>query len=75
MNRYDPWPELGQAIKALRKERGLTLAQLGAAAGISPQYLSELERDRKNPPMSTLGCIAQGLGISLVELFRKVETI
>ena len=64
---------LGLAIRRLRKERGLTLALLATRTGLSVQYLSELERDRKNPPLRTVREIARGLDLTHLEFWREVE--
>jgi len=37
---------LGSAIRALRRERGLTLVKLAAASGLSQPFLSQLELGR-----------------------------
>lgn len=36
-------PRLGVAVKALRRERGLTQAELAAAAEVSRRWVSEVE--------------------------------
>ncbi len=47
-----PKPRLmGPRLRELRHQRGLTVAELGAAAGINPAYVSFLERDLRQ--MST----------------------
>ena len=39
-----------EKLKRLRKSRGMTLQQLSAATGISPSYISRLERNEKQCP-------------------------
>jgi transcriptional regulator with XRE-family HTH domain len=53
---------LGRAIRALRRERGLTLLQLAAASGLSQPFLSQLELGRSRPSMRSLFRIATALG-------------
>jgi transcriptional regulator with XRE-family HTH domain len=53
---------LGAVIRNRRKELGLTLVQLAAAAGLSHPFLSQLERGIARPSMSSLHRIAQALG-------------
>jgi transcriptional regulator with XRE-family HTH domain len=53
-----------------RKEAGLTQEQLAERCGLSQQYLSGLEKGKRNPTVVTLYEIAQGLGVSHVELVR-----
>ncbi|HJZ28568.1 MAG TPA: helix-turn-helix transcriptional regulator, partial [Streptosporangiaceae bacterium] len=44
------WREvLGQRLRTLRLDQQETLAETAGRAGISPQYLSEIERGRKEP--------------------------
>lgn len=73
MSGFRPWPELGMTIKRLRKDRGWTLEEFGKQTGLSAAYLSELERDRKNPPLSTCRVIAHALGLGWLDFWREVE--
>lgn len=52
----------------IRKERGLTQEQLSELCGLSLQYLSDLERGKRNPTIVTLYEIAQALEVSHVDL-------
>jgi transcriptional regulator with XRE-family HTH domain len=63
------WREvLGSRLRALRGERDETLAQTAERAGISPQYLSEIERGRKEPSSEMIAALAGALGITVAEL-------
>ena len=53
---------LGGAIRALRRERGLTLVQLAATTGLSQPFLSQVELGRSRPSMRSLFRIAAALG-------------
>jgi transcriptional regulator with XRE-family HTH domain len=68
--RPDPlWREVvGARLRHLRRRRGLTLVEAAARAGISPQYLSEVERGRKDPSSEVLAAISGALGEPLVEV-------
>src|SRR5579862_2826380 len=55
----------GALMKRLRKERGMTLAELARLTRKTKGYLSKLERSRKLPPFTTLSTIAQALGVDL----------
>lgn len=54
---------LGRRVRRLRKESRLTQAELASAAGINQGFLSEIERDRRNPSANTLGALAVALSV------------
>ena len=63
------WREvLGSRLRALRADRDETLAQTAERAGISPQYLSEIERGRKEASSEMIAALAGALGTSVAEL-------
>jgi len=70
----DPlWRELvGQVLRETRAERGETQRDVADRAGISVQYLSELERGRKEPSSEMLAAVGGALGLPLVEIVRSV---
>ena len=67
------WREvLGSRLRELRTERDETLAQTAERAGISPQYLSEVERGRKEPSSEMIAALAGALGTTLIGLTEQV---
>lgn len=58
----------GQRIKAARKTAGITQAELASRIGVPFQSISQWERDKRNPKMSTLRLIANALSIPVYEL-------
>lgn len=69
-NRPRPDIDIGPAIRALRLERGMTLDQLAAAAGISASHLSRLERGQAEPSFTVAAALAASIGVSLSDLIR-----
>ncbi|MEM8576663.1 MAG: cupin domain-containing protein [Pseudomonadota bacterium] len=61
---------LGADLRALRKGRGLTLAELADGMGRSVGWLSQVERDLSEPSISDLRQMAGLLGVSVSMLFR-----
>ena len=56
---------LGDKIKELRKEKGLTLDKLAKEATLSKSYLWELEnRESQSPSAEKLSAIADALGVT-----------
>lgn len=64
---------VGSQVKALRKERGLTLSQLSELTGLSPAIVSQIERGLANPSFTTLVQLAHGLGIPVGRFFPTQE--
>jgi transcriptional regulator with XRE-family HTH domain len=61
---------VGRNVARLRQEKGLTQEDLESRSGFSQQYLSDLERGKRNPTVVTLYELAQALGVSHLELVR-----
>jgi len=59
---------VGRNVARLRRERGMTQEEVAARSGFSQQYLSSLERGRRNPTIITIYELAQALGVSHVDL-------
>jgi transcriptional regulator with XRE-family HTH domain len=60
--------QIGARIRAIRKQRRLTIRTLAERCQISPNTLSLIENDRTSPNIRTLGQLAEGLGVSLSTL-------
>lgn len=63
---------LGEVLRGERLDQERILTEVAAAAGVSPQYLSEIERGRKEPSSEILGSVADALGLGLVDVVRRV---
>src|ERR1700693_6046091 len=67
------WREvLGQRLRTLRLDQQEPLAETAGRAGISPQYLSEIERGRKEPSSEMIAALAGALGTKLTGLTAQV---
>src|ERR1700748_3852014 len=67
------WREvLGRRLRLLRQEQQETLSETAARAGISPQYLSEIERGRKEPSSEMIAALGGALGTTLIDLTEHV---
>ncbi|HWJ10727.1 MAG TPA: helix-turn-helix transcriptional regulator [Nocardioides sp.] len=63
---------LGRELRRMRRERGETLTETAERAGISPQYLSEIERGLKEPSSEMIAAVTGALGSSLLDLTSAV---
>jgi transcriptional regulator with XRE-family HTH domain len=61
--------QLGQVIRTLRLERGLTLSAVAQGAGVSSSLISQVERGLATPSISALRRIAGALGVPIAALF------
>ncbi|GAA2248065.1 XRE family transcriptional regulator [Herbiconiux moechotypicola] len=59
---------IGARLRAARSERGLTLAELGATAEISPSTVSRLESGKRQPNLDLLIPLAAALDVTLDQL-------
>jgi transcriptional regulator with XRE-family HTH domain len=81
----DPWtadqPEpgeplwrqvLGDRLRTRRHDRGDTLDDIATRAGVSPQYLSEMERGLKEPSSEMIAAVAGALEVTLGDLTLEI---
>jgi transcriptional regulator with XRE-family HTH domain len=67
------WREvLGRTLRTAREEQGGRLIDVAERAGISPQYLSEIERGRKEPSSEMIAAVTGALGIDLADLLAGI---
>lgn len=64
---------LGDTIRDMRRERGLSQEVLSGLAGIARTHLTMIENGTMHPTVETLCKIAQALGLRTSELFSMVE--
>jgi transcriptional regulator with XRE-family HTH domain len=62
---------VGNRVRCLRHEQGLTIRTLAEKCGISMNTLSLIENNRTSPSVHTLNLLANGLGVPLVALFEQ----
>jgi transcriptional regulator with XRE-family HTH domain len=67
--------EVGRRIAVLRRERGMNMVELSRAAGVSPSMISQIERGRALPSVSTLYAIAEALALTVHDLFASGRAI
>ena len=63
--------EIGQKIKQLRIQKGLTLEELASRSELTKGFLSQMERDLTSPSIATLNDILEALGTTLAEFFKE----
>lgn len=59
---------IGKNIKNLRKEKGLTQAELGKRLNVTQQMIGQYENGKNSPQMDTLKKIATALEVKVADL-------
>ena len=57
-------------LKQVRLEKGMTLEILAQLSGISKGHLSKIERQERDPKISTLVLIADALKVNVNDLYK-----
>ncbi|ADV14751.1 MULTISPECIES: helix-turn-helix transcriptional regulator [Mesorhizobium] len=61
---------IGRNVQRIRQRKRLTQEQLADISGFSQQYISGLEKGRRNPTIITIYELALALGVSHMDLVR-----
>lgn len=64
--------QLGERIKALRNEKGLSQEKFAMLIEMDRTYFATVELGKRNVSLHNLEKIAAGLGISLSQLFEGI---
>lgn len=60
---------MGNNIKKIRKQKGMTQGDLSEMVGVTRQYISDVENLKKIPSVKIAFDISKALGSSIYELF------
>lgn len=64
---------VGQNFCRLRQAAGLTQEEVAERSGFSQQYISGLERGRRNPTVVSIFELTQAIGAEPIDLFRPIN--
>jgi len=64
---------LGEAIRSMRKARGISQEELAHRSQVDRAYMSSIERGIQNPGVMTIIRIANGMNISVAEIFSTAK--
>ena len=65
---------LGDVLRDLRMQRGMTLREVSAEARVSLGYISEIERGQKEASSELLASLCSALDVPLSEVLRDVSS-
>jgi transcriptional regulator with XRE-family HTH domain len=66
---------IGETLRRLRRDKGLTLEDLGKSAELGRGQLSRIENSRQEATLSTLAKILGAQGVSRREFFRRYDMV
>lgn len=64
---------VGLNFARLRRDRGFTQERFAETSGFTQQYVSDLERGRRNPTVVTLFHLASTLGVTPADLLAEIN--
>lgn len=64
---------IGHQVREFRMKLGMTVADLGRQANLSPGMLSKIENGVTSPSLSTLQSLSRALNVPVTAFFRKFE--
>jgi len=67
----DPLKLFSERVKELREKRGVSQQRLSELAGLNRNYVSDVERGRRNPCLGNIVKLAEALDVAPSELFRN----
>ena len=65
---------VGLNFARLRKDKGFTQERFAETSGFTQQYVSDLERGRRNPTVVTLFHLASALGVTPADLLAELDS-
>lgn len=65
--------DIGSTIRAIRKRKNITIAQICEETGLSQGFMSQVETNKTSPSISTLESIAKTLKVPLAYLLLRKE--
>ncbi len=69
----DPLKLFAEGLKELREKRSLSQQRLSELAGLNRNYVSDVERGRRNPCLNNIVKLAEALDVAPGELFRPFD--
>ena len=63
----------GEAVRSIRKQRGISQESLALICGLDRTYISGIERGARNPSLTNIFKIAAALDIGPAKIFARAQ--
>lgn len=73
MSKTQTLKALGMLIKRQRRSLGISQEELGLRCGLDRTYISGLERGVRNPSLTALVTLSEGLNLTVSQLLENLE--
>jgi transcriptional regulator with XRE-family HTH domain len=67
--------DFGREIRRRREAQRMTLEQLSASSGLTPNYIGTIENGKRDPSLSTIMALAGGLRVPPAELLGGIKEL
>ncbi len=64
---------IGREVRSIRKQRGITVADLAESSALSVGMLSKIENGLTSPSLTTLQALSEALGVPISQLLKRFE--
>src|SRR6056297_1701881 len=64
---------IGREVRAFRRQKGITVAELAELTGLSIGMLSKIENGNTSPSLTTLQTLSNALSVPLTSFFQRFE--
>jgi len=65
---------LGEALRKVREEKGISMTELAEKTGYTKSFISQVEKNKTSPSLSSFFQIAEALGISPQEILHREDS-
>lgn len=67
--------QFATTLRRKRNEAGLSQEELGFRSGLAMRYISMLETNNRQPTISSIAVLCDGLGISMSDFMAEMEAL
>lgn len=66
----DEAKKLGENLKRIRTDKGISQSDIAKSLGVSRGFVSNIENGKRNPTLATISRLAKAISVPTEELFK-----